>query len=317
MSCAATVVIGILSLPGVVSNLCGQMDFRLLGPLEVQRDAAAPLSPVGKPGALLAALLFNANRPVPAPRLIEALWDGAPPQTADNLVQGYVSRLRKEVVGVDRIDRVGGAYRLAVDDDELDASRFTQLLEEGTDALDEGESGRAAAVLRRALALWRGDVMSGLDVGHALAPEARRLEELRVCALEARIDADLACGRHTEVVPELEVLTSRHPLREGLWRQLMIALYRSGRQSEALERYRRARGLLLEELALEPGEALRELERSILCHDASLREATTVGAGRPGRTRLVVEVARALGFDGTILIVLEEPAAPSDRPDEL
>jgi predicted ATPase/DNA-binding SARP family transcriptional activator len=281
------------------------MDFRLLGPLEVRRHAAAAVAPLGKPGTLLAVLLLRANEPMPGQQLIEALWHASPPRTADNLVHGYISGLRKDVVGFDRIETVGGSYRLLAEDGEIDARRFERLLDEGTQALAEGEAAEAAAVLRQALALWRGDAVSGIDVGDSFAPEVRRLEELRLRALESRIDADLACGRHAEVVAELESLTSRHPLREGLWSRLMVALYRSGRQGDALEQYRRARAVLVGELGIEPGDALREVERAILRQDAWLAAAPRTGGDPRPKPSLPAPVTPLVGRERDVTRVCD------------
>ena len=248
----------------VVRSLA-EMLFRLLGPLEVESDGV--LLPVGsrQPRALLAVLLLDANRVVSRDRLVDAVWGERPPERAANALQVYVSQLRK-VLGRDRIVTQPSGYLIRVSEGELDVDRFERLVAEARGA----EPVAAARSLRDALALWRGPPLGDLEDVPFAEAERRRLQELRLAAVEQLVDADLELGRHAELVPELESLVHEHPLRERPRGQLMLALYRAGRQAEALEVYRQGRRLLQDELGLEPGEALKQLERSILAQDPAL-----------------------------------------------
>jgi DNA-binding SARP family transcriptional activator len=241
------------------------MEFRLLGPLEVvDGDRSLALGGL-KQRALLAVLLIHANEIVSVDRLTAALWGDSPPQTAAKSIQIYVSRLRKELGGSRLATRSPG-YVLHLDPPELDSGRFERLLGQARRA----DPVTAAEKLRQALALWRGPPLGDLAYEPFAQTEIVRLEELRVVALEERIDADLAAGRHADIVGELETLIAEYPLRERLRGQLMLALYRAGRQAEALHAYRMARAELSEELGLEPGDQLKLLERAILEQDPSL-----------------------------------------------
>ena len=231
------------------------MDFRILGPLQVSDDDHVVAIRGEKLRALLGLLLVKANKAVSEDALIDALWgETASPRAADNL-HVLVSRLRR-CLGNDRIVRDGHGYRLSIADGELDLDRFFQLRSDGK--------------LREALMLWRGPPLADFAYASWAASEIRRLEELRLVALEERIELDLAEGRHAELIGELNTLIEQEPLRENLRRLLIIALYRSGRQAEALEAYRAARQMLDEELGLEPGTELRELELAVLRHDPEL-----------------------------------------------
>jgi DNA-binding SARP family transcriptional activator len=261
------------------------IEFRMLGPLEVSRGGR-PLSIAGKPAALLALLLVHANEVVSTDRLIDSLWGEAPPKTAVKLVQGYVSQLRRSLApgGGNGEDLAGGAlltrpsgYLLRLDAGQLDAERYRTLLDQARAALGEGAADVAAQMLRDALDLWRGPPLADFAYEAFAQEEIAQLEELRLVGLEERVDADLALGRHAELVGELEALIARHPLRERLRAQLMLALYRCDRQSEALRAYQEARRLLVEELGLEPSRRLRDLEQAILRQDPSL------DLGRPAR----------------------------------
>ena len=240
------------------------MEFRVLGPLEaVDQGKALPLGG-GRQLALFALLLLNANEVVSKDRLVEELWTAEPPQTAEKIVRNYVSLLRKHLG--DRLSRRPPGYVLRVEPGELDSQRFEALIGEARDQ----EPAAAAKTLREALELWTGPPLAQV----AYEPFAQRaiagLEELRLQALEDRIDADLELGRAREVVPELEQLVRDQPLRERPRALLMLALYRAGRQAEALEVYQDARRTLVDELGLEPSPVLQELQRRILDHDPSL-----------------------------------------------
>jgi DNA-binding SARP family transcriptional activator len=266
------------------------MDYRILGPIEVF-DGERQLSLGGpRQRAVLALLLLHCNETITRDTMVDELWRDDPPPTAFKVVQNCVSNLRKELTGgAETLRTVGGAYTLAVELGELDRDRFERLLGEGRAALAAGDSADAAELLRDALALWRGSPLSDFAYERFAQDEITRLEELHLAALEARIEADLALGRHVELVPELEALVGGHPLREHLRWQLMLALYRAGRQAEALEAYRDARRTLLAELGIEPGRMLHELERAILSQDPALEVLPPRqlrpdgGTKRPGR----------------------------------
>jgi DNA-binding SARP family transcriptional activator len=231
------------------------MEFRVLGPLEVVEHGSSLALGGGKQRALLAILLLHANEVVGTDRLIDELWGEAPPVTVAKSIQVYVSRLRKEL-GEERVVTRPPGYLLRVEPRELDLKRFEALLAEARDG--DGDAATTARTLREALALWRGPALADLAYERFAQVEIGRLEELRWAALEARVDAELACGRHAELVGELQALVAEHPLRERVHGQLMLALYRCARQADALEAYRDARGRLLGELGLEPGEGAQE-----------------------------------------------------------
>src|SRR5436190_6053136 len=223
------------------------MEYRVLGPLEV-RDGERSLPLAGaKQRALLALLILNANHVVSRDRLIDELWGDDPPDTARTMVQVYVSRLRKLLPDGVLVTQPPG-YVLRVDPDELDLERFERL--------------RVTARFDEALALWRGPALAEFEE-HFAKLEGARLEDVRLATLEERIDADLERGLHAELVGELELLVAEQPQRERLRAQLMLALYRSGRQADALAAYRDARAAL-DELGIEPSEELRALEKKIL-----------------------------------------------------
>ncbi|WP_053226956.1 AfsR/SARP family transcriptional regulator [Solirubrobacter soli] len=239
------------------------MDFRVLGPLEVSDGGRAVALGGVKQRSLLAILLQHANAVVSTDHLLAELWGDAPPARADNSIHVYVSRLRKEL-GPDRLITRPPGYALRVDASELDLARFCRLRGEGRP--------------REALALWRGPAYDDLAYEPCVQAERARLEELRLVTLEQRIDADLANGRYADLVGELEVVIAHHPLRERLRGQLMLALYRSARQADALEAYRVAQRELASELGLEPGGELRRLERAILQQDPALDPPADVPA---------------------------------------
>jgi DNA-binding SARP family transcriptional activator/streptogramin lyase len=274
------------------------VEFRILGPLEASSRGRPLELGAGKQRALLVLLLLRAGEVVSTDRLIDALWGERPPPSALNSVHIYVSQLRK-ALGNGRLETHGRGYLLALEPEQLDLGRFERLLGDGRELLASGEADRAANVLRAALGLWRGPPLSDVAFEPFAQGEVARLEELRLAALEERIEADLALGRHAELVPELEGLVREHPLRERLRAQLMLALYRSGRQSEALDAYQQARRLLSTELGLEPGRTLRELEAATLRQDAQLQLPP-----RPTRpTRAAHRKRRSVVAIGTALLV--------------
>ena len=243
-----------------------ELEFRILGPVEVARgDTLIPLGG-GRQRALLALLLLEDGRAVTADWLVDELWQGDPPPGASTL-PSYISRLRTVLGSEATIENTTSGYRLNISSEQIDARQFERLVIEGRAALAGGRAHRAGERLRAASALWRGRPFGDLGDDGALRAEAQRLEELRLLALEARIDADLARGADAELVDELEGLVARHPYRERFWAQLMLALYRAQRQADALAAYQRSRRVLDEELGLEPGPALRELELAILRQD--------------------------------------------------
>jgi DNA-binding SARP family transcriptional activator len=249
------------------------MQFRILGSMAVRDGARRVSLPGGRRRALLALLVLHAGEAVSAERLIDELWGERPPATASTVVQGLVSKLRKTLEP--RRDKgeppailrtVANGYLLAIEPDAVDANRFKRLLDESRIAAVAVRS----AMLADALHLWHGPALADFTYEPFAQRAIAALEELRLTAIEDRIDADLALGRHGELVAEIEELTEAHPFRERLRAHLMLALYRAGRQEEALEAYQHARGTLVEELGIEPGSALRELEQAILRQDPSL-----------------------------------------------
>src|ERR687897_156395 len=238
------------------------MDYRILGPLEIRAgDRLVPLRG-GRQRELMAVLLLRANETVSSDRLIDELWEGEPPPTAAKMIQNGVSQLRKLIEPDVLVTRSPG-YLVVVQADELDAHRFQRTVEEARADLGAGQPAQAAAALRDADGLWRGPALADCaDIPFARA-EAARLEELRSAAIEDRIEAELELGRHSDLVAELEALVAQYPLRERLRAQLMVALYRSGRQAEALRVYHETREVLVEELGLEPGRVLQRLLRAV------------------------------------------------------
>jgi DNA-binding SARP family transcriptional activator len=240
-------------------------DFRVLGPLEVRQHGELVVIQAPKQRALLALLLLHGNESVLPDELIDELWGEQAPRTARASLQNLVHALRKRL-GPERLERGDGGYVLRVEPGELDLERFESLVAEARTA----EPREKAARLRAALSLWRGAPLVEVPSEPFVQHEITRLEEERLSALEDRIDIELELGEHADLILELESLVDRYPLRERIWGQLMLALYRLGRQSDALATYGRARAVLVEELGVEPGEALRELQRAILRHDPEL-----------------------------------------------
>jgi DNA-binding SARP family transcriptional activator len=312
------------------------MDFRLLGPLEVRDGDRLVRIGGGKRRALLAILLLHANEVISRERLIDELWDGRPSGSAEKAVHVYVSELRKAFASSldDVLVTRGSSYMLRVAD-ELDVRRFEHLVEAGREALESGDPRSAAEKLRAALVLWRGPPLADFTYASFAQAEIARLEELRLVALELRIQAELALGRSADVVGELEALAAEHPLRERLRGQQMLALYLSGRQAEALEAYQRTRRALVDELGIEPSRELQELERRILRHDPELdigadegsaariagmrtapagRQAAGMFVGRePELAQLEAGLADALGGRGRMFLLAGPPGIGKSR----
>src|SRR5919197_479376 len=293
------------------------MEFRLLGPLEIADGDGTVRLGEGRQRSVLVLLLLHRNEAVSSERLIDALWGERPPATAVKVLQNHVAALRRalgEREGA-RLQTRGRGYALRVEPGELDVERFERLVRAGSDALSQDEPAQAAARLREALALWRGPALADVAYESFAQGEIARLEERRLVALEQRIDADLALGRQADVLAELEALVAEQALRERPRGQLMLALYRSGRQAEALEAYQHARRALVEELGVEPGPALRELQAAILRQDPALAPAP--GAWPQLRRR--ARRARALLAAGGIALLAAAAAAVpvAGMPDRL
>jgi DNA-binding SARP family transcriptional activator len=257
------------------------VEFKVLGPLQVLREVGAvePGSP--KQRALLIDLLVHHGEVVSRDQLIEDLWAGSPPSTGLGVLQNYVSQLRK-AIGPGLLATRGQGYALDVDPEALDSVRFERLVQQARAARAAGDLDAAAAGLRQAQALWRGPALADVAGEPFALPEIARLAELRAAAAELEVEVELDAGRHREVVAGLERLVADHPLRERLWVLLMLALYRSGRQADALRAYRKARKLLAEELGIEPGAELRELELAILHQRPELLARADPVAPTPG-----------------------------------
>ena len=282
------------------------MEFRILGPLEVW-DGGCEVSLGGpKQRALFAVLLLSPNEVVPTDRLIDELWGEDLPERAAAALRVIVSRLRKALPQEVLKTRSPG-YVVRVEPDELDLYRFERLMDDGRALLARGQAADASERLRDALALWRGPALADFAYESFAQAAIARLEEIRLAAVELRIDADLALGRHDELVGELEAFVAEHPLREGLRMYLMTALYRSGRQAEALDAYKDARRALVDELGIEPSNALQELERAILRQDRSLDVEAPLLARVPevAERSILVAVAQEPRVDA--LLVVAEP----------
>jgi len=310
------------------------VEFRILGPLEVLDGHGRPLALGGAKQRALLAVLLHAGQVASTERLIDELWGEDPPDTARSVLQVYVANLRKVLEPARPRRAVGGVlrtqppgYLVDLSPGELDLLRFERLAGEGRAALADGDPAQAARLLRQALNLWRGPALAGVVLQASGLGEAAQLEEQRLAAVEDRIQAELGTGRHHELTGELEALVAAHPLRERLHGQLLVALYRSGRQAEALAAYRRMRETLAEQLGIDPGRPLQDLERAILAQDPTLdwipaaAAASQLAAGQPapgrrpgtlpvpptplvGRQRALAEVSALVRQGHTRLVTL-------------
>jgi DNA-binding SARP family transcriptional activator len=289
------------------------MEFRILGPLEVW-DGGGEVSLGGrKPRALLAVLLLHPNEVVPTDRLIDELWGEDSPEDAAAALRVNVSRLRKSL-SQDVLATRSPGYVVQVSPDELDLHRFERLVDEGRRLLARGLAADASDRLRDALSLWRGPPLADFGYESFARTAIARLEEIRLAAVELQIETDLTLGRHDALVAELETLVAEHPLRERLRKYLMTALYRSGRQAEALDTYQVARRALVDELGIEPSAALSELELAILRQDPSLDLEAPAPAGvpEPAERSILVAITQEKGVD-TLLAVAESLARHPPR----
>jgi DNA-binding SARP family transcriptional activator len=253
------------------------LEFRILGPLEVVEDGSTLAVGGQKQRALLALLLLDAGRVLSVDRIVDALWGERPPPTAPTSLQNFVSRLRK-ALGTDVLVTKAPGYVLRIEPEQLDLEQFRMLVE----AARKSPPQERATMLREALSLWRGPALADFALDDFAQPEIARLEDLRLAALEERIDAELDVGADAELVGELELLVEEHPLREGFRRQLMLALYRSGRQAESLQVYHDARRVLVDELGIDPSRSLQQLHGAILRQDAELDVGGAERATRDG-----------------------------------
>ena len=291
------------------------VEFRILGPLEGTDEIGRFRS---GPKAAGSSRPFTPaqGEVVSTDRLVDGLWGERPPPTAVKSLQVYVSQLRK-ALGDGVLETRGRGYLLRLAPDQLDSDRFEVLLETGRALLASGEAPDAADAIREALALWRGPPLADFAYEPFAQPEIVRLEELRLGAMETRIDADLALGRHAELVPELEALTRQHPLREHFRTQLMLALYRCGRQADALEGYKHARAAFVTELGLEPSRELQDLEGAILRQDPEL-DAPAVSRHALGMARRrgghFIAIGGALLLSAGILAAVITFARGDDSP---
>jgi DNA-binding SARP family transcriptional activator len=293
-------------------------DYRILGSLEVCDGDRVVALGGARCRAVLAVLVVSANRPVSVGRLIDEVWGDSAPPSAGNVVQGHISDLRR-ALGRDAIETRGDAYVLHVDRAGRDVDRFEHLAASGAELLRDGRPQEASASFTEALGLWRGPALADIAEGGLLVAEALRLDEMRLHAVERRIEAELECGHHAELVGELRGLVAEHPLREPLRVHLAVALYRAGRPVEALDVLREARRSLADELGLDPGPRLQELERAILQHDPALAAPAgpaPAAAALPGLQRSIM-VAQ-LG-DGSLdaLVGLAAPLAARSRRELL
>ena len=297
---------------GTVGATVGAVDFRILGPLEVWYEGRPIPVPGAKQRALLAMLLLHAGEVVSADRMLDAVWGEDPPDAGSTALRVRLSQLRKTLAGAGSslVTRPPG-YVMQLRDDELDLRRCERLVAAGDRALQEGRPAEAVDALRDALALWRGPPLADLAYESFAQAPIVRLEELRLAALELRVEAELSLGRHGPLVGELQELVRLHPMRERLCCQLMLALYRDGRQSDALNAYRETRRRLVDEVGIEPGPQLQELEARVLAQDPrlDLEPDTSVRTASRTPTRSVLVIA-----DGDLesLAAIAEPLAAGD-----
>ncbi|OIJ68222.1 AfsR/SARP family transcriptional regulator [Streptomyces mangrovisoli] len=255
------------------------MRMQVLGPLHAEVNGGSIVPSAGKPRQLLALLALYPGRVLPVPTLMEEIWGSTLPQSALTTLQTYILQLRRRLgtalgtgagAAKDVLATRYGGYVLQVPDESVDVHTYERLVREGQAAFEHGDNLVAAARLRGALELWRGPALVDVRTGPVLQIEVVRLQESRLVTVERRIDADLRLGRHSGLLAELTELTARHPQHEGLHSQLMVALYRSGRQAAALDVYRRLRGRLIGELGVEPSPQLQRLHQAMLTVDPQL-----------------------------------------------
>jgi DNA-binding SARP family transcriptional activator len=285
--------------------------FRLLGPLEAVENGEAIALPGGKPRALFGRLLLDPGRVVAAERLVEDLWGEAPPRSAPKVLQGYVSQLRK-ALGAAAIETRAPGYLVAADPEQVDLARFESLTQSAREASDPAHR---AELLHEALALWRGPAFAEFRNEPFADAAGRRLADLRLNALEEKLAAELELGAHSVVVGELEALVQQEPLRERPLRLLMLALYRSGRQAEALAAFRAGRHSLVEQLGIEPTPALQELERAILRHEPALEEPPARVAARSSVVCVgaeLVDLVAPLALGEKDLLLVDVPSSASE-----
>lgn len=289
------------------------LEFRILGPLEVA-GSAGPLQLGGpKQRATLAILLLNANRVVSIDALADQLYAGRAPVTAATQVHRQISELRKALGEEARIETRSPGYAIHVASQQLDLHQFERLTEEAGNALARGDAPGALELQRNALALWRGPPLADLDHEPIAEVAVRRLQEILLVALEQRVDAELVLGRHRELVGELDELVAQHPSNESFVSRLMLALYRSGRQADALDVYRRTRERLVEDFGIEPGRSIRQLERSILNQDTSLDADRAAAPAVPAPDQVVLVLPSADERIDALLAVAEPLAARPGR----
>ncbi|MEU6223720.1 AfsR/SARP family transcriptional regulator [Streptomyces sp. NPDC047042] len=259
------------------------MEIKLLGPLTAHEQGVSVVPSAAKPRQILALLALQAEHVVTVPTLMAEIWGERIPRSASTTLQTYILQLRRKIAATpaeparsakDVLVTQFGGYLLRVRPGQIDVQEFEQLVADGRSAYDATDYRTASRLLGNALALWQGPALVDVRTGSMLELEVLRLEENRMAALERRIDADLRLGRHAEVVPELRVLTARHPMHERFCAQLMLALHRSGGSWRALEAYQRLRGALVTELGLEPSVSLRQLHHAVLSGDTVMDQQT-------------------------------------------
>jgi YVTN family beta-propeller protein len=297
------------------------IDIRLLGPLEVRKHGDVIEVRAGRQRALLALLALHAGETVSTDKLLDELWSGRPPPTALSALRNLVSQVRKLIdpEQTDLLATRAPGYSLEIEPSAIDAHRFKRLAAEGHAALETSPA-RASELLVEALGLWRGEALVEFAYERFAQPEISRLDEIRSAALRDRIDADLALGRHADLVPELRTLVERYPLDERLRRQQMLALYRCGRHNDALETYRALRTQLNDELGLEPSTETRRLEQAILSQDAALGPVARLPLALLRKRRgwiTALFAVMALGSVGAFALFTGRDSGPTVVPDSL